>query len=310
MNNYLLIDTHAHLYLDDFEENREALLERCQKGEFPEIQGKTINDPNHCFRLKAIIQPGISWETSQKVVEMAQSHDFLFAAIGVHPNYIQNISEDLWNQMDNLTQNNAVVGIGETGLDLYWNKSPLETQIDFLLRHIDLAQKKDLPVIIHCREAMKELLPILRQVRQSEKREVGSAVSSGISEDEFPLAIKERGRFPLRGVIHSFCEGPEVAQELVELGFYLGFGGSLTFTNKKFAEIGEAAKIVPEDRLLLETDSPFLTPHPFRGKLERNEPLMTAFVAKKLAELRKVSNEEMICQTTKNAQTLFRLPKE
>lgn len=296
MSCFSLIDTHAHLYFEDFEDDQTEIIKRCRDGIFPVVQGKKIGDSSHQFQMKAIISPGISLETSQQALFLAQKYPFIYPAVGIHPNHTENISDDIWNEIEKLASRPVVVAIGETGLDLYWNRSPLETQIDFLQRHIILAKRNNLPIIIHCRDAIQELLPLLRENRQNEEKEKNRSNSTKCDD-----------QYRLRGVIHSFSEGPEIAEELVELGFYLGFAGGLTFTNKKFAQIGESIKRIPIHRILLETDSPFLTPHPFRGKLERNEPLMTAFIAKRAAELRGISNEELIAQTTLNAQTLFRL---
>ncbi|MBP5621648.1 MAG: TatD family hydrolase, partial [Thermoguttaceae bacterium] len=181
---------------------------------------------------------------------------------------------------------NKIVALGETGLDRYWDYAPIERQRDYLLRTLDLGLRAKLPVVIHSREANDDIMSILRDFYATVPKS---------SESNY-------------GVVHSFCGTPEQADELVDLGFYLGFGGFVTYTSKKFAYLWDVVKKAPIDRILLETDCPFLTPHPLRGKLERNEPLTTIFVAKRLAELREVSTAEIVNQTTQNATRLFKLP--
>lgn len=279
-----LIDTHVHFDLDDFDSDREALLERSISGIFPQIGEKTLETGS--IQLHRAINPGISVESSRLAIDLAQTYPFIYAAVAIHPNYTALLEENDWKKIERLAQTPKVVAIGETGLDRHWDKSPFSTQKEWFFRHIDLAKRLNLPIIIHCREAIDDLLPILRQIRSDER-------------------ISATASAQLRGTVHSFSEGPEAARELVEMGFYLGFTGSVTYTQKKFAPLWEAARIVPADRILLETDSPFLIPHPFRGKLERNEPLMTAFVARRLAELRGTTVTEVVRQTTENARRLF-----
>lgn len=282
-----MIDTHAHFILDDYLADTEALLERCRNGIFPEIHGK-IPDSGPCrIVLSAIVSPGISVETSRQIVECSKKYSLIKPAVAIHPNYTAEANGRDWSDIEKLSENQSVVAIGETGLDCHWDHSPLATQMEFFTRHIELAKRWDKPVIIHSREADESLLPILRRVRAAER----------VSNDPRPL----------RGVIHSFSSGPLVAAELLEMGFYLGFTGSVTYRGEKFAPIADSARQVPDNRLLLETDSPFLTPHPFRGKLERNEPLMAVFVARRLAELRSTTVEEILRLTAENARRLFRL---
>ena len=173
-----------------------------------------------------------------------------------------------------------VVAIGETGLDRYWDYSPIELQRDYFDRHLQLSQRLDLPIIIHCREAEKDLLPMLR-----------TAV----------------GRGTLRGVIHSFSGDTDFARACLEMGLYISFAGAVTYRNKKFGALREAARSIPDDRILIETDSPYLTPHPLRGKVKRNEPANVVHTAACLAELRGTELEPFAALTTANARRLFRL---
>ncbi|HBT75375.1 MAG TPA: hydrolase TatD, partial [Planctomycetaceae bacterium] len=166
--------------------------------------------------------------------------------------------------------------------DRYWDDTPFKVQLVFFQRHIELAKRRRLPILIHCREAAGDLLPIL-------SREAGPR-----------LPASER----LFGLLHAFSGDVDMVRECVGLGFYISFAGSVTYRNKKFAPLWAAAAEVPDDKLLLETDSPYMVPTPYRGKLERNEPLMTAYVANRLAELRGTSFEHIAAVTTANARRL------
>ena len=267
-----MIDTHAHLDLEHFGDDLGELLERCQAGLLPEpVAEKTLR-----FPMEAILVPGITAESTRHCVALAQKHDLLYAAVGIHPNSVKEATKDDWSVIEHFAGQPKVVAVGETGLDRYWDRTPFEMQLDALERHIDLAKRKNLPILLHSRDCDADLLPIL---------------------------AREAGK--LKGVIHSFSSDALVAEQCVEFGFYISFSGAVTYTNRKFAPLWEAAKVVPADRLLLETDSPYLTPHPYRGKLEKNEPIMVAFVARRLAELRGCSVEEIIRQTTENARRLL-----
>ena len=174
-----------------------------------------------------------------------------------------------------------VVAIGETGLDFYRDFAPPARQWDYFGRHLHLSQDRGLPVVIHCRDAESALMPMLRDAA---------------------------GRGPLCGVIHAFSGDVAMATECVELGLYASFAGMVTYRNRKFQSLREAAVTVPDDRLLIETDSPYLVPTPLRGKQQRNEPANIVHTAECLAELRGVSVEELERQTTQNARRLFKLP--
>ena len=276
-----MIDTHAHLDLEHFGDDLSELLERCRTGRFPELVQRNIfaTEKSAPFPMEAILVPGITAESTRHCVALAQKHDLLYAAVGIHPNSAKDAVKDDWGVIEHFATQSKVVAVGETGLDRYWDRTPFEMQLDYFERHIDLAKRRDLPILIHSRECDADLLPILA-------REAG-------------------GR--LQGVIHSFSSDALVAEKCVEYGFFISFSGAVTYTNRKFAPLWEAAKVVPADRLLLETDSPYLTPHPYRGKLEKNEPLMVAFVARRLAELRRCSMEEIVRQTSENARRLFRI---
>ncbi len=286
-----LVDTHAHVNLEDFSFDLEAFLDRSRRGIFPEIKGRQTTDPVFRPFISGLIVPGVDLASSLRAVELAHKYDYVFAAVGFHPNHVSQATQDDWEECARLAfddpKSNKIVALGETGLDRYWDYTPIERQRDFLLQTLDLGLRAQLPVVIHSRETNDEIMATLR---------------------DFYATAPRYSSEPNYGVVHSFSGTPEQAEELIDLGFYLGFGGFVTYTSKKFSDLWEVAKRVPVDRILLETDCPFLTPHPLRGKLERNEPLTTIFVAKRLAELRDASIPEIVNQTTQNAIRLFKLP--
>ncbi|MDR1963929.1 MAG: TatD family hydrolase [Planctomycetaceae bacterium] len=269
-----IFDTHAHLDLEPFSDDFDAVIRRLESGVFPgglvpdELEGKTIE-------MAGVLLPGIDGKSSFRCAELAKRFPVFHAAAAIHPNYVANATEDDWKIVTKLAYDENVAAIGETGLDRYWDHTPIEQQIDALQQHIDLAVQTGKPIQIHCRDAWNEMLPILRR------------------------SVQEKG---LRGIIHAFSGEPEQAVECIELGFYLSFAGSVTYRNAKFSPLWEAAKVVPSDRLLIETDSPYMTPHPFRGQLKRNEPTLAAMVAFRLAELRGETLEQIAETTTKNAK--------
>ena len=174
-----------------------------------------------------------------------------------------------------------MVAVGETGLDRHWDFTPIQLQREYFDRHLRLAQEHDLPLVIHCREAEADLLPILREAAAQK---------------------------PLTGVLHAFSGEPSLADACLELGLHLGFAGAVTYKNKKFTSLRTVAARVPDDRLLIETDSPYLVPHPLRGKEKRNEPAHVVHTAQCLADLRGQSLEELTAATSANARRLFGLP--
>lgn len=274
-----IFDTHAHLDLELFENDLDETIRRLESGHFPEdftpkeLEGKNII-------MSGVLLPGIDLNSSCHCIALAEKSPLLYPAVGIHPNSVEQLTNANWKEIERLAQRSDVVGIGETGLDLYWDRTPLELQIDYFQRHIELSQKTDKPILIHCRDAWDEMLPILR---------------------------RETVNGSFKAVIHAFSGTSEQASECVDLGFSISFAGSLTYRNAKFSPLWEAAQVVPSDRLLIETDSPYMTPHPFRGKLQRNEPSMSVLVAVRLAELRGESVETIAETTKKNARKLFNI---
>jgi len=268
-----IFDTHAHLDFPQFEADRASLVRRLTTGTFPGgLAPEELEDQP--IEIVGVLMPGTEAALCRRTLEMATLSDLFHVAVGIHPNHTADITEEDWQTIAELVRQDNVVAIGETGLDRYWDDSPIETQIEMLHRHIELSQETGKPILIHCRDAWEDLLPILKQ--------------SG----------------KLCGVIHAFSGNTEQMLACVELFSYISFSGSETYPNTKFALHWEAARQTPADRLLVETDAPFMIPHPYRGKLPHNEPTLAALTALRLAELRDVSLQT-IAETT--AQNAFRL---
>ncbi|WP_077210335.1 TatD family hydrolase [Bacillus dakarensis] len=216
---------------------------------------------------------GFDRPTITKAMELVEKYDFLYASVGWHPvDAIDMTDEDLaW--IEELSQHPKVVAIGEMGLDYYWDKSPKEVQKEVFRKQIQLAKKVNLPIIIHNREATSDIVAILRE---EEAHTVG-------------------------GIMHCFSGSVEVAMECVEMNFYISLGGPVTFKNARKPK--EVAEAVPLEKLLIETDCPYLAPHPYRGK--RNEPSYVKLVAQQIADLKGLSYEEVAKATTENAKKIF-----
>jgi len=224
-----------------------------------------------------IVAVGTTAESSEATVALAARYDGLVAAVGIQPNYTSQAAAGDWQRVLALVGHPKVLAVGETGLDRYRDHSPFDVQQDYFDRHLRLSQQRDLPFIVHTRESEADVLAMLREARS---------------------------RGPLVGVMHSFTGSAETAAECLELGLYISFAGMVTF--KKSHDLRAVAAAIPADRILLETDSPYLSPHPLRGK--RNEPANLVHTAACLAETRGVGLEEFSRATTENANRLFRLP--
>ena len=225
-----------------------------------------------------IVTLGTTAANSAESLRMASDRAGIFVAVGIHPNDWAAAEPGDWERILQLAGDPNAVAIGETGLDRHWNDTPFDQQKLAFDLHLDLAEALHKPVSIHCRECEAELIDHLRS----------------------------RNR-PVQGVLHSFCGSVADAEAFLDLGLYLSFAGMLTFTNKTLDPLREAAKRAPADRILVETDSPYLSPHPFRGK--QNEPARVGLTAAKLAEVRGVSFIEIARVTTANARRLFSLPE-
>ncbi len=222
-----------------------------------------------------MIVPALESENWQAVLALADRYAGVYTAVGVHPNSSAGWQDGWIDDLRQLAQHDKVVAIGEIGLDYYWDKSPKETQHRALRLQLELAHELDLPVIIHNRESDEDVIRLLAESSQAGKANPG--------------------------VLHSFSTGWEIAEAALDMGFYLGFTGPVTF--KKADELREVVAKVPQDRILVETDAPFLTPQPHRGK--RNEPAYVVFVAEKCAKVRGVNTAVFAQQSTENAERLF-----
>jgi TatD DNase family protein len=268
----VLTDTHCHLDLDKFDSDREAVLERAARA-----------------GVEHILIPGITLASSLSAVKLAGSHPMLFAAVGIHPTEAGRWNESSRNELRVLAGGSLkVVAIGEIGLDYYWNTAPHDIQRSVLKEQLDLAAELELPVIIHFREK-------------------GDACDGPCALDLLEILEQwsgrlERGKSPLRerpGVLHSFSGSRATAERALRLNFHLGVTGPITYRKER----QELIAGMPLEHLLIETDSPFLAPHPQRGK--RNEPAYVRLIADKMALLHARELEEVAAITSKNARKLF-----
>jgi TatD DNase family protein len=252
-----LIDTHAHLDEEAFRPDRADVIARARE-----------------TGLEYVVTIGTNAASSREAAEIARANAMVHAAVGIQPNYVSEAAPGDWEVIEELATRPKVVAIGETGLDRYWDHAPFDLQVEYFDKHLALARRHQLPFVVHCREAEKEVVAQLKSV-----------AASG----------------PLCGVMHSFSGDIETALACVELGLYISFAGMVTF--KKNDALRAVAAQVPLDRLLIETDSPYLAPVPFRGK--RNEPAYVRHTAECLATIRKMTPAEIADLTAENARRLF-----
>jgi TatD DNase family protein len=226
--------------------------------------------------VSTFVTIGCDLATSRSAVELAGRHPFVYATVGVHPHEAKHIADEWYDELHRLAQHDKVVAYGEIGLDYHYNHSPPQLQRDRFREQVCLARELHLPIVIHTREAQDDTIAILKDERAAD----------------------------IGGVFHCFSGDAWLAKDALDLGFFLSFSGVITFQNA--AMLRDIVKTVPLDRMLIETDCPYLTPVPHRGK--RNEPAHVRFVADKIAELKAVSIEEIEDITSRNAQRLFKIP--
>lgn len=247
-----LIDSHAHLDNEQFNEDREEVLNRIKEN------------------LDFAVNIGYDLASSKKSVEFAKNYDFIYAVVGVHPDDIGEYSDEVERELEKLAQEDKVLAIGEIGLDYHWMTFPKEQQQEVFRKQMKLAQRVGKPVAIHSREAMEDTLKILK---------------------EFP---------DVKGIFHCYPGSVETAIEVID-NYYLGIGGVLTFKNaKKLVEVVENISL---DKLIIETDCPYMAPTPYRGK--RNEPVYVEYVARKIAEIKGISYEEVVEVTNRNTRRAY-----
>lgn len=251
----MLFDTHAHLDDPRFDPDRERLIGILS-----------------AMGVDYVTNVGSNMNTSRTSMELADKYPFIYAAVGVHPHYVHDMTEEDLRTIEEWAHRKKVVAIGEIGLDYHYDYSPREEQRYWFSKQLELAERLDFPVVIHDREAHEDCINIIKQ-------------------------------FKVTGIFHCFSGSREMAEIIVKMGFYAAFGGTLTFKNSRKAV--EAAKVVPMDRLLVETDCPYLAPEGHRG--ERNNPTLVRHAAKKLAEIKGVSFDEMAEITCRNAKRVYRI---
>lgn len=249
-----LIDTHAHL--DMYEDWESVICDAKNNG------------------VKKIIIPAVEIQYFQKILDIANCYDDVFCMMGIFPSEVKTWNDDILEKIKELSKNEKVVGIGEIGLDYYWDKSFVDEQKEVFIKQIKLANELGLPIAVHDREAHKDCFDILKEHNN------GSDV-----------------------VFHCFSGSPEFAKECIKEGWYIALGGVVTFKNAVKAK--EVATEIPLEYLLLETDSPYLTPVPYRGK--ENKPTYVKYVAEEIAKLRGITVEEVVSITTRNAEKVFKI---
>lgn len=258
-----LFDSHAHYDDEKFDQDREEIIQKI-----------------HDSGVEKFISAGYSLESSKRAINLANKYEFIYTTVGISPNdvkqTIEETIEDIKKLEDIITrkENDKIVGIGEIGLDYYWNKENKEIQKQAFIMQIELANSLNLPITIHTREAVSDTLEILKQ---------------------HPVQQK--------GVFHCCPLNRELVKEALKLGFYISFAGPVTFKNSKNAQ--EIVEMVPNDRMLIETDSPYLAPEPVRGT--RNDSRNVRYIAEKIANIKSLSTEEIAEITYQNTLKIFKI---
>ena len=250
-----LFDSHAHYNDEKFEEDREEILKEIYRS-----------------GVTKLVNARYSLESSKSTIQIANSHDFIYSTVGISPNDIADYKKEDLKEIENLAKSPKVVAIGEIGLDYYWNKENKDLQKEVFISQIEIANKLNLPIVIHTREAVYDTLEILKNNNCNKK-----------------------------GIFHCCPFNVDLVREGLKLGFYISFAGPTTFKNSKNAP--EIIKMVPLDKMLIETDSPYLSPEPFRGK--RNDSRNVKYIAQKIAEVKQIPLEEVAKATYNNAEKIF-----
>ena len=250
-------DSHAHYNDEKFNEDRDEII-------------KIIYNEG----ITRIINAGYSLQSSKEAIEIAKDYDFMNVIVGISPNDIDEFKEDYLIEIEKLAKNEKVVAIGEIGLDYYWNKENKDLQKEVFISQIEIANKLNLPIVIHTREAIYDTIEILKNNKCNKK-----------------------------GVFHCCPLNVDLVREGLKLGFYISFAGPITFKNSKNAD--EIIKMVPLDRMLIETDCPYLSPEPLRGK--RNDSRNVKYMAQKIADVKGITLQEVAKSTYDNAKTIFEI---
>ena len=253
-----LIDSHAHLDFENFDHDRLAVLERAQ-----------------AVGVSKVISIGTTIKSSTQAAALADHYPMVFATAGIHPHQVDEFAEQDWPYLEALWASPKVVGVGETGLDYFYDLSSRTRQKTIFAKHLKAAKRLDYPCIIHVRDAFDDAFSLIEDI--------------GVGQ---------------RGIIHCFTGGRDECQRALDLGLYISLSGIVTFKNAK--ELRESVSMIPDDRILVETDSPFLAPVPHRGM--RNEPSFVEKTARAVAELRGQTFEDLANITKRNTERVFRLP--
>jgi TatD DNase family protein len=254
----MIIDTHAHLNMEDYD------------GDLSHVLGKAIKQD-----VTKVMVIGMEDISNQRAIKLAETHDMLFATVGIHPGYVDE-DQDV-ERLKNYLDHPKVVAIGECGLDFYWREDNKELQKDIFQKQIELALIYQKPLVIHTRNSFTEA---------------------------YHMVLPHKGK--LKGVFHCFSSDVEDAKKAVDLGFYIGIDGPITFKNNH--TLKTIVEKIDLKHILVETDSPFLTPIPYRGK--RNEPGNTKYVVEKIAEIKRMDPHEVARITTENARMLFNIKED
>lgn len=254
----MIFDTHSHYEDDAFAQDRHELLLSLKEKE-----------------IGWIVDVGSDMKTSHEAVELAKQYEFAYAAVGVHPSEVEELSEQDMQVLSDLCACDKVVAVGEIGYDFHWPEPGREIQKKWFCRQIELAKQVNLPIIIHSRDAAE---PTMQLIRETKAYDCG-------------------------GVIHCYSYSKEQAKEYVDMGFYIGVGGVVTFKNAK--KLHQTVEAIPLEHLVLETDCPYMSPEPYRGN--RNDSTKLHYVAQRIAEIKGITKEEVVNITTANAKKMYRL---
>lgn len=253
----MIFDTHAHYDDEQFDADREELLGRM------EAEG-----------IGAVVNAGSSVASWDKIICLTEQYPFIYGAVGVHPDEVGGLDEQAFARMGELLDKEKIVAVGEIGLDYYWDKAKHDLQKEWFVRQLQLAREKNMPVIIHSREAAADTMEIMKS------HAVG-----------------------MNAVIHCYSYSVEMAREYVKMGYFIGVGGVVTFKNAK--KLKEVVREIPLESVVLETDCPYLAPVPFRGK--RNSSLNLPYVVQAIAEIKETTCDIVVQKTEENARRLYML---
>ena len=257
----MIFDTHAHYDDRQYDEDRETLI------------ASLIREG-----IGGVVNIGADMASSERALELAHKHGFIYAAVGVHPSEVEELNEEAMNRLKVWSEDERCVAIGEIGLDYHWPDPTPEIQKKWFVRQLELAREVKLPVVIHSRDAAKDTMDIMHSEHAEE----------------------------IGGVVHCFSYSKEIAKECVDMGFYIGVGGVVTFKNGR--KLREVVEEIPMEKILLETDCPYLSPEPHRG--ERNSSLNLPYVVKEIANIKGISEEDVIRVTEENARRMYGLMTE